>query len=154
MLTDVNYVIWGVAFDATIAVLLGVLVISVIRLMKHNAKMLHHRHGEPASLDAQLKKDREALMNLMNHKTDSMLAALAVTIEQERQKLGVIVRNPSINEEIDARRVPVPKLSERPVIDHERILSLAQKGTAIPVIARQMKLSEAEVSLIMRFKAA
>ena len=98
--------------------------------------------------------EHRALMYLMAEKTDSLLSALAKTIEQERQKLGVVVRKPSIPEEIDAHheRAAVPSEGSQPAYD--QVLPLASAGTPIETIARQLNLSEAEVSLVVRLDAA
>lgn len=152
---DASYVIWGVAFDVTITLLLGVLVICVAKLMRHDSRASGANPVDRANGEAQRKKDRHALMLLMNQKTDNMLSALAIAIEQERQKLGMNVRNPSITEDIDACKRPVLEISCQTQTDeHEKILSLAQDGTAIPTIARQLEMSEAEVTLVMRLNAA
>ncbi|BBO66778.1 hypothetical protein DSCA_07080 [Desulfosarcina alkanivorans] len=95
-----------------------------------------------------------ALMFLMTQKTDSMLAALAATIEQERQKLGVAVRNPSVDEAIDAvqpEAMPAPAQRQTP---YDQILPMVRNGMTVSTIARQLALPEAEISMVMRLNAA
>jgi hypothetical protein len=94
-----------------------------------------------------------ALMYLMSQKTESVLAALARTIEQERQKLGVIVRNPSMVEAIDAFETASAPGSENRQSCYGRILPMAKGGMAVSKIARQLHLPEAEVVLVMRLNA-
>jgi len=48
--------------------------------------------------------EHRALVYVMVQRTDSILAALARTIEEERQKLGAIVRNPSMDGALVARQ--------------------------------------------------
>lgn len=95
-----------------------------------------------------------ALMFLMAQKTDSMLAALAGTIEQERQKLGAVVRNPSMNEALDAFQAEAVVGQDDGQKPHARIMPMVQNGINVSTIARRLELPEAEVSLVMRMNAA
>lgn len=155
MLLDANYAIWGGAFATVSALLLGIF---VLRLVNHVKKVfcIQPENGSDAIAHADAMQDNEhrVLMFLMNQKTDSMLAALSKTIEQERQKLGVVVRNPSMTEEIDTRHAPAPERADCPQTAYEQVLPLAQNGATVEGIARQLDLSEAEVSLVMQLNAA
>jgi hypothetical protein len=98
--------------------------------------------------------EHRALMFLMAQKTDSVLAAIARTLEQERQKLGGVVRKPSMTDAIDALQAEVNPASPHPPSSYDRILPMAHDGIAATNIARQLQLPEAEVSLVMRLNAA
>lgn len=98
--------------------------------------------------------EHRALMFLMAQKTDSVLAALARTIEKERQKLGTDVRKPSMNEAIDAIQVEMPPVLDPERSAYEQVLPLAHNGLGVAAIARQLKLPEAEVGMVMRINAA
>jgi len=98
--------------------------------------------------------EHRALMFLMAQRTDSVLAALARTIEQERQKLGAVVRKPSMTEAMDAFQTAAkPVATHRPSSD-DQILPMANDGMAATTIARQLQLPEAEVCMVMRLNAA
>jgi hypothetical protein len=98
--------------------------------------------------------EHRALMFLMNQKTDAVLAALSRTIEQERQKLGGIVRNPSMAVAIDAFQAESMSPNATPPSAHDQIQPLALSGMAVDAIARQLRLPEDEVSMVMRLNAA
>lgn len=155
MLLDANYAIWGGAFATISALLLGIF---VVRSVNHVKKVfyIHPENGPDATVHAEMMQDYQhrALMFLMNQKTDSMLAALSKTIEQERQKLGIVVRNPSMTEEIDTSHASRSERPDRLQNTYEKVLPLAQNGATVETIARQLDLSEAEVSLVMRLDAA
>ena len=155
MLLDASYAIWGGAFAALFSLLLGIFVVRSINHVKH-VFQVRPEYGPDATNPADMMQDTQhrVLMFLMNQKTDSILAALAKTIEQERQKLGVIVRNPSMTEGIDDSDPLTPEISDRPQTAYQNILPLAQNETPVEEIARQLELSEAEVSLVMRIDAA
>jgi hypothetical protein len=95
-----------------------------------------------------------ALVFLMSQKTDAVLAALANTIEQERQKLGLVVRNPSIIDTIDACDTNATDPAGTRPSSYDQILPMARQGIAPSTIARQLKLPEAEVAMVMRLNAA
>ncbi len=98
--------------------------------------------------------EHRALMFLMTQKTDALLAALARTIEQERQKLGILVRNPSVTGTVDTSPTEArPGMDDRQS-SYARILPMAHNGIAVATIARQLQLPEAEVSLVMRLNTA
>jgi hypothetical protein len=93
-------------------------------------------------------------MFLMAQKTDSVLAALARTLEQERQKLGSVVRKPSMPEAIDALQAAAIPVSINRQATYDQILPMAHQGIAVATIARQLQLPEAEVSMVMQLNAA
>lgn len=155
MLLDASYAIWGGAFATLLTLLTGVFVVRGVNHVKQIFKVYQEVIPDgPQQTTVQRDLENRALMFLMSQKTDSMLAALAKTIEQERQKLGVVVRNPSMTEGIDACEVPTPDVSDRLQTEYEQILPMAQNGMNTSTIADRLRLSEAEVSLVMRLNAA
>jgi hypothetical protein len=152
---DPSYAIWGGAFATLLTLLTGIFVVRGVKHLKQIFQV-HHELGPDAPRHTTVQRDIEnrVLMFLMSQKTDSMLSALAKTIEQERQKLGVVVRNPSLTEGIDACEEPTPDISDRPPTEYEQILPMVQNGIDTSTIARRLRLSEAEVSLVMRLNAA
>lgn len=98
--------------------------------------------------------EHRALMFLMTQKTDSVLAAMSNTIAQERQKLGVIVRNPSMSEAVDAFQADAMPINGLRCPPYDRILPMAHDGIAMVKIARQLQLPEAEVDMVLRLNAA
>ena len=96
-----------------------------------------------------------ALIHLMNQKTDAMLAALSETIDKERQKLGVVVRNPAATERFEADgNLGLGGFEAKDAMVHDRILAMSRKGTDVSHISRQLQLPEDEVTMILRLKAA
>jgi hypothetical protein len=155
MLLDASYAIWGGAFATLLTLMTGVFVVRGVNHAKQIFKVYQEFSPDgPQPTIVQRDIENRALMFLMSQKTDSMLAALSKTIEQERQKLGVVVRNPSMTEGIDACEEPMPDISDRPPTDYEQILQMAQNGMNTSTIAGRLRLSEAEVSLVMRLNAA
>lgn len=146
-----SYEVWGVAIAV---VLIGCWTIKRLVYRKKSrpvcgsdpemTRLLHQEH------DVQ----HQALMFLMTQKTESMLAALAQTIERERQKLGVVVRNPSMREVLDAFPPKEPSVSDSHPSAYERILPMAQTGMPVSTIARQLQLPEAEICMVMRLNTA
>lgn len=155
MVLDASYAIWGGAFAVLATLLLGLFLTRGVNQVKR-VFQVHHEYELTGRCHADALQDMEhrALMFVMDQKADSILAALVKTIERERQKLGVVVRKPSMTEEIDTINTPMPKLSDRLQTAYEQVLPLAQDGTPIEAIARQLDLSEAEVSLVIRLDAA
>ena len=98
--------------------------------------------------------EHRALMFLMAQKTDSVLASLAQAIDQERQKLGGVVRNPSMTEALDALPAAAPSSAGNPDSKYERVIPMARSGMDAADISRQLQLPEAEVSMVMRLNAA
>jgi hypothetical protein len=145
-----SYEIWGVT---VVALLIGGWTLRSFFFRKRidpvsltDDSMTNHR---PQDHDIQ----HRALVYLMTQKTDSVLAALARTIEQERQKLGVAVRNPSITEAVDAfekAAIPGPDHRQPP---YDQVLPMVHSGIAVAKIACQLQLPEAEVALVMRLNA-
>jgi hypothetical protein len=155
MLVDASYAIWGGALAALATLLLGLFMIRRVNHLKQ-VFQVHPGCTPDGRYPADTLQDMEhrALMFVMDQKTDSFLAALAQTIERERQKLGVVVRKPSMTNAMDADQAPLVKLSERLQSAYGQVLPLAKNGTPIEAIARQLDLSEAEVTLVMRLEAA
>ena len=98
--------------------------------------------------------EHRALMFLMAQKTDSVLTALARTIEQERQKLGAVVRKPSMSVAVDDLQAAPKPVATSHSSSYDQILPLANDGMAATTIARQLRLPEAEVSMVIRLNAA
>ncbi|MFO7716041.1 hypothetical protein [Desulfosarcina sp.] len=145
-----SYEFWGVSM---VALLIGMFTLKRLIYRRHADRV--NCVGRLVSEDAQSDHDiqHRALMFLMAQKTDTILAALARTITQERQKLGTIVRNPSIAEAVDAYPAEAISGADDRQTPYDRILPMAQNGIAVERIARQLQLPEAEVSLVMRVKA-
>ena len=146
-----SYEIWGVAVTA---LLIGLWIIK---------RCIARKSPEPGNaIDSELFnsscRDRDiehrALMFLMAQKTDSVLAALARTLEQERQKLGSVVRKPSMPEAIDALQAAATPVSIHRQATYDQILPMAHQGITVATIARQLQLPEAEVSMVMQLNAA
>ena len=98
--------------------------------------------------------EHRALMFLMAQKTDSILAALARTNMQERQKLGGVVRNPSNVEAVETFQPAAVPVSTSYPSSYDQIIPMAHEGIAVATIARQLQLPEAEVCMVMRLNAA
>ncbi|MGD9309449.1 MAG: hypothetical protein PVG51_09940 [Desulfosarcina sp.] len=148
---QVSYETWGFGI---IGLLLAVWTIKrIIRRMRNaDGRQSTHR---PHIRDAGCHDiEHRALVFLMTQKTDALLAALARTIELERQKLGGIVRNPSIAGVVNTPQADVmPEPMNHPS-PYDQILPMARNGAGAADIARQLDLPEAEVSMVMRLKAA
>jgi hypothetical protein len=155
MSVDAGFAIWGGALAALFSLLVGSFLLKGINRLKRGCHGPRAHDTDLAMLsDIQQDTEHRALMFLMNQKTDSMLAALARTIEQERQKLGVVVRNPSITERVDAADDSLPETAGGSAPTYEQIPAMARKGMQIEVIAHQLGLSEAEVAFVKRLNAA
>jgi ABC-type nickel/cobalt efflux system permease component RcnA len=139
---------------AIVLVLIGMWVIRRrIRRRRDTANTNHALMGQVAS-QPQHDIEHRALMYLMNQKTDALLAALSRTIEQERQKLGGIVRNPSMAVALDAFQTQaVSKQALQPSI-HEQIAPLARTGMTVDAIASHLRLPQDEVAMVVRLNAA
>ncbi len=98
--------------------------------------------------------EHQALMFLMTQKTDSMLAALSRTIDQERQKLGITVSNPSHESAVDPYRTDMTQVANSSRSCLDRILPMAREGLTESAIARKLQLPETEVAMVMRLNAA
>jgi hypothetical protein len=146
-----SYDIWGVAVAA---LLLGFWIIKrcVFRKIAGTGSGLGRAACHSSSSNHEI--EHQALMFLMAQKTDSVLAALAHTIDLERQKLGGVVRKPSMTNATKAWQAagtPVPTGGQS---SYDRIVPMARDGLAVATIARQLQLPEAEVSMVMRLNAA
>lgn len=146
-----SYEVWGVAIAA---LLIGFWTIKRYVSRKKTQCAFASNPEKSQSLHLEHDVQHQALVFLMTQKTDSMLVALAKTIEEERQKLGVVVRNPSINLSLDALPPETIPVSSPHPSTHDRILPMVRKGMAVSAIARQLDLPEAEISLVMRLNAA
>lgn len=146
-----GYIVAGLAFGA-LAIVLWIVKILRGRKNTHLAAELNNAYFNSAGRDHDM--EHRALMFLMAQKTDSVLAALALTIEQERQKLGVVVRNPSMTAAMDAFQSQAMPTAENRQSRYERIVPMAHSGMEATHIARQLQLPEAEVSLVLRLNAA
>ncbi len=110
--------------------------------------------AEPKSVPSHVREiDPRAVMVMVTRKTDSLLAALARTIEQERQKLGIAVRDPSIIAALDPIWATAPPSGGGRRADVERIVVMAREGVPVATIARRLQLPEAKVALVMRLNA-
>ena len=145
-----SHEIWGVTI---IAFLVGVWIIKRLidrnRSGKWEPQPGKSIHGPDNHHDI----EHRALMFLMTQKTEAMLAALARTIEQERQKLGGVI-NPSMAGPIDALRDDAIAVPDNDKANYDQVLPMARQGMAASAIPRELHLPEAEVSMIMRMKAA
>lgn len=146
-----SYEIGGLAVAL---VLIGMWVIRRrIRRSRETADTEHALMGQVAP-EPQHDAEHRALMYLMNQKADALLAALSRTIEQERQKLGGIVRNPSMAVALDAFQMQaVSKKALQPSI-HEQIAPLARTGMTVEAIASQLRLPQDEVAMVVRLNAS
>ena len=148
---QVSYETWGLGI---IGLLLAVWTLKIIIRRKRNSDGRQSTHRPQMLGPNHHDVEHRALMFLMTQKTDALLAALARTIELERQKLGGIVRNPSMTgaadiSEADTMLKPMDRSSV-----YDQILPMARGGAGVVDIARQLDLPEAEVSMVMRFEAA
>lgn len=146
-----SYDIWGVAVTV---LLIGFWIIKwyFFRKRSVNASGLDCTIVNSSSRDHDI--EHRALMFLMDQKTDSVLAALAETIKQERQKLVGVVRKPSMEEAMDASPAAAAPVSTSQYSSYDRILPMARDGIAVATIARQLQLPETEVCMVMRLNAA
>ncbi len=113
---------------------------------------LNRLKNKPSHQDHDI--EHQALMYLMTQDTDSVVATLARTIEKERQKLGLAVRNPSIKEAVDAFQTESMPISDDGQSPYEGILPMARDGIAVATIARKLQLPEAEVAMVKRLNVA
>jgi len=146
-----TYEIWGLGL---VALLIGIWTVKAVLNRKSTRRTNGSRHGAAGTTRADQDIEHRALMYLMAQKTDSLLGALAQTIEQERQKLGGVVRNPSMETALDAMEAVSAPATNNGRSKDAAILPMAQRGMDAAAIARQLRLPEAEVDLIMRRKAA
>jgi hypothetical protein len=134
--------------------LIGVWIVKRFVFEKKYGKTGGLNQAMPVALGQDHDIQHRALMFLMAQKTDSMLAALAGTIAQERQKLGAVVRKPSMNEALDAFQAETGGGSDDGRKNQAQIMPMIQNGITVSMIARRLDLPEAEVSLVMQMNAA
>lgn len=109
--------------------------------------------AEPDSVPSHEREiDPRALMVMVTRKTDTLLAALARTIDQERQKLGIAVRDPSITAALDPVWATAPPSGDGRRAD-DQIVVMAREGVPVAMIARRLQLPEARVAMVMRLNA-
>ena len=145
-----SFEFWGAAFGV---LLIGCWVLKGI-IRKKVADRILEVDGMDIDFDNRSHTNQHrALVFLMNQKTDAVLAALADTIEQERRKLGLVVRNPSIIDAIDARDTQAAGPKRTRLSSYDQILPMARHGIAPSKIAHQLRLPEAEVAMVMRLNA-
>ncbi|MFO7644678.1 MAG: hypothetical protein R6W95_09875 [Desulfosarcina sp.] len=110
--------------------------------------------AEPDSVPSNEREiDPRALMVMVTRKTDTLLAALARTIDQERQKLGIAVRDPSITAALDPVWATAPPSGDGRRADVDQIVVMAREGVPAAMIARRLQLPEAQVAMVMRLNA-
>jgi len=146
-----SYEIWGVAVTVLL-IGLWILKRTIARKRSESGNTIDSQRFHSSCRDGDI--EHRALMFLMAQKTDSVLAALARTLEQERQKLGNIVRNPSMPEAIDALQAATMPVSTNGRSTYDQIMPMAHEGIAVATIARQLQLPEAEVSMVMQLNTA
>lgn len=106
-------------------------------------------HGSSPTSSRHPDIEHQALVFLMTQKTDSVLAALADAIEQERHKLGVAGRRPMGRTLEPVQAGPVSDMGlERSVFD--RIGPMADDGVPLSTIAQRLNLPESQVAMVMR----
>jgi len=146
-----SYETWGLVW---VALLIGTLLFKALLGRRRNRRGRDWRSSNKEALACGGEIEHRALMFLMAQKTDDVLAALGQAIEQERQKLGGVVRNPSMAEALDAVKASAPSPAGTPEPDYERVIPMARSGMEATDIARQLQLPEAEVCMVMRLNAA
>jgi hypothetical protein len=146
-----SYEIWGFVL---VALFIGMLVFKVLLGRRRNRRGHELLPGKNETSMHGGDIEHRALMFLMAQKTDSVLAALAQAIDQERQKLGGVVRNPSMAEALDAMQAATPSPAGSPEPNYERVIPMARSGMDATDIALQLQLPEAEVFMVMRLNAA
>ena len=150
-MVHVSHEIWALTI---VALLIGLLILktAIRRKKAANAMATIRDSGPYASAHADI--EHRALMYLMAEKTDSLLGALAQTIEQERQKLGGVVRNPSMAITLDQMQTAATPAKDSRTVADDAVGPLAQKGIDAAAIAHQLRMQEEEVALILQLNAA
>lgn len=144
-----TFAIWGGALIVLILLLAGTWIVSVVMQRRGTLRQADMGAAAPSPTHSSDTSPRTMPMVHIAQQTEAVLAALAQAIEQERQKLGVIVRNPSPVEAVEPAPMPAAPVSEDARTPYGRVLPLADAGMEIATIARQLNVSEAEVSLVM-----
>jgi len=139
----------------------GFLMIGIVivrRYVLRHRKKIQYRESAPARpiLAPQSIHDREhrELLAMMVRQTDSALNGLSLAIAQERKKLNALIHALPINETSGAAASDGEPFAVNAVTAHERILPMARNGETVSAIAQQLKLPEAEVSMVIRLNAA
>jgi hypothetical protein len=147
-----SYEIWGVAI---VVILMGIWAIRHM-IRRENKFYVDGRTVPDATvLNTDHSMEHRVLIFLMAQQTESILAALARTIDEERQKLGRVVRKPTISRAmVDDHAEKSHGSERRDSAPYEHILPMARKGISSPMIARQLQLPESEISLFLRLHAA
>ena len=146
-----TYAIWGLVIVGCLAATWMIRV--VFRRIRHGRRSDSNRLPNSEAL-RRTNAENQALMFLMTQKTDSVLAALSRTIEQERQKLGIAVSNSSQEKAAAACRIDTTQAENTSRSGLDCILPMARQGMSEGAIARQLHLPETEVAMVMRFHAA
>ena len=133
-----SHEIWGIII---FAIMIGAWTIKILIRRKRSGKSDTLSGAIVNGPENDHDVEHRVLMFLMNQKTEAMLAALARTIEQERQKLGSIVINPSMADPIDALQEDSTVTPDNHGSNYDQVLPMAH-------------LPEAEVSMVKRLKAA
>ena len=146
-----TYAIWGLVIVACLTATW--MIRAVVRRIRQGRGSDSDRlpNGEPLHRP---NAENQALMFLMTQKTDSVLAALSRTIEQERQKLGVAVSNSSQKKAPAACRIATLPAENASRLGLDRVLPMAREGMSEGAIARQLHLPETEVAMVLRLHAA
>ena len=150
-MVHVSHEIWGLGI---VALLIGLLTLKAvyrrIKTGRTNTAKVNAESDSAANQDF----EHRALMYLMAQTTDSLLGALAKTIAQERQKLGGVVRNPSMEEALERlQAAPVPAKKNR-ASNYDAVYPLLQQGMDAETIARRLRFPEEEIALVKRLQAA
>ena len=148
-----SYAIW--------IVIGGFLMIGIVIVRRYairHRKMLQYLEKAPTRpiLALQRNHDREhrELLAMMVRQTDSVLNGLSLAIAQERKKLNALIHALPINETSGAAASDGEPFAVNAVTAHERILPMARNGETVSAIAQQLRLPEAEVSMVIRLNAA
>ena len=131
-MVHVSHEIWMLGI---VVLLVGILVLKVvIRRIKTGRMDSDIPAAEQSSMNHQDIEHR-ALMYLMAEKTDSLLGALAKTIEQERQKLGGVVRNPSMADSLDRLKTAAAATENGRASNYDAVGTMVQQGMDAAAIA-------------------
>lgn len=105
---------------------------------------------DPIDLSKEHQLEHRALIYLMTQKTDSVLAALTRTIEQERKKLGVVDFNSSSTKSFDLTNPRLDNDVGKRSSVYDQIMPLVRQGFDSSKISHQLALPENEISMVMR----
>ena len=145
-----NHAVWGIVLVVLLVAFLFVKRFIRRRSAVGNALL----NGLSADRELNLHElEHRALMFLVNQKMDAVLAAMGHTIDEERQKLGAAVMNPSSEDDAPMPAAATPE-RENATPPYARAVAMHREGLSVAVIARQLQLPEAEVALVTRLNAA